>query len=226
MSLPANCNRKRQSALTTVVADQEESSVEPTHAVAGIDPHKNTATIALGDLRGGLHETASFAITEAGMADMLAFLLDSELLIDRIGVEGPGSLGRPLVIALAAAGYDVREVQPNRIADRRRRRRRAKTDIEDAEAIARETLTDPDRPPAGKHATPDPAWEQLLVISEWRASFVMQRVRLLTEAEAVLVSLPVPLRVTLHQSGSAAADSPQPGRHHRSPPSARRPAQG
>jgi transposase len=171
--------------------------VEPTHAVAGIDPHKHTATIALVDLRGGLHETASFPINEAGMADMLAFLLDSELAIDRIGVEGSGSLGRPLVVALTGAGYDVREVQANRTADRRRRRRRAKTDIDDAEAIARETLADPYLPPAGKHTAPDPAWQQLMVISEWRASLVLQRVRLLTEAEAVLVSLPVALRSAL-----------------------------
>ena len=42
-----------------------------------------------------------------------------------------------------AAGYDVREVPASRTAERRKRRRRAKTDIEDAEAIARETLSDP-----------------------------------------------------------------------------------
>ena len=75
----------------------------------------------------------------------------------RIGVEGSGFLGRPLVLALSAAGYDVREVQANPTAERRKRRRRAKTDLEDAEAIARETLADPHLPPAGKHATPSPA---------------------------------------------------------------------
>lgn len=171
--------------------------MEQTHAVAGIDPHKHTATIALVDLRGGLHGTASFPITADGIGDLLAFLLDSELIIDRIGVEGSGSLGRPLVVALTAAGYDVREVQANRTAERRRRRRRAKTDIDDAEAIARETLADPHLPPAGKHAAPDPAWEQLIVVSEWRASLILQRVRLLTEAEAVLVSLPVTVRSEL-----------------------------
>jgi transposase len=132
-----------------------------------------------------------------GIGDLLTFLLGTELVIDRIGVEGSGSLGRPLMIALSAAGYDVREVQANRTAERRRRRRRAKTDIEDAEAIARETLADPDLPPAGKQTAPDPVWEQLVVISEWRSSLIQQRVRLLTEAEAVLVSLPVGVRSTL-----------------------------
>jgi len=99
--------------------------------------------------------------------------------------------------SLTAAGYDVREVQANRTAERRKRRRRAKTDVEDAEAIARETLADPQLPPAGKHATPSPAWQTLTVIRDWRASLVLQRVRLLTEAEAVLVTLPVSIRDAL-----------------------------
>ncbi|GHE01604.1 hypothetical protein [Streptomyces alanosinicus] len=42
------------------------------------------------------------------------FLGDSELVIYRIGIEGSSGLGQPLALALAAAGYDVREVQPNR----------------------------------------------------------------------------------------------------------------
>ena len=96
----------------------------------------------------------SFPISEEGIDRLLTFLLGIELTIDRIGVEGSGFLGRPLVLALSAAGYDVREVQANRTAERRKRRRRAKTDIKDAEAIARETLADPHLPPAGKHATP------------------------------------------------------------------------
>src|SRR6478752_6174464 len=159
------------------------------HGVAGIDPHKNSATIAVLDRRGGVVGSESFPISEEGLDQLLTFLLGIELTIDRIGVEGSGFLGRPLVLALTAAGYDVREVQANRTAERRKRRRRAKTDIEDAEAIARETLADPHLPPAGKHTTPRPAWQTLTVLRDWRASLVLQRVRLLTEAEAVLVAL-------------------------------------
>lgn len=118
-------------------------------------------------------------------------------MIDRIGVEGTGSLGRPVVTTLNAAGYDVREVQANRTAERRRRRRRAKTDLEDAEAVARETLAHSDLPPAGKSRTPDPARAQLAAVRDWRSSLVLQRVRLLTEAEAVLVSLPLQVRHAL-----------------------------
>jgi hypothetical protein len=58
-------------------------------------------------------------------------------------------------------------------------------------------LADPHLPPAGKHATPSPAWQALTVLRDWRASLVLQRVRLLTEAEAVLVTLPVAIRDAL-----------------------------
>jgi transposase len=139
----------------------------------------------------------SFTVTQAGLGELLGLLRDTGLVLDRIGVEGSGGLGRPVMLALAAAGYDVREVPASRTAERRKRRRRAKTDIEDAEAIVRETLADPGLPPAGKHAAPPPAWEQLVVIRDWRESLVLQRVRLLTEAEPVLVSLPVSVREQL-----------------------------
>jgi transposase len=168
-----------------------------THAVAGIDPHKRTATVAVVDVLGVLVTSLSFAVTESGIAELLALLRSTSLSIDRVGVEGSGGLGRPVMLALAAAGYEVREVQANRTADRRKRRRRAKTDVEDAEAIARETLADPDLPPAGKDATPSPASNELDVLRDWRESLVLQRVRLLTEAEPVLVSLPLQLREQL-----------------------------
>ncbi len=168
-----------------------------THAVAGIDPHKRTATVAVVDILGAVVTSLSFAVTESGIAELLALLRSTSLSIDRVGVEGSGGLGRPVMLALAAAGYDVREVQANRTADRRKRRSRAKTDVEDAEAIARETLSDPDLPPAGKDATPSPASDKLGVLRDWRESLVLQRVRLLTEAEPVLVSLPLALREQL-----------------------------
>ncbi|UQA92135.1 IS110 family RNA-guided transposase [Streptomyces halobius] len=171
--------------------------MEARHGVAGIDPHKHSATISLVDRRGEAGEAASFAVTPDGITELLGFLSDSELVIDRIGIEGSSSLGQPLALALAAAGYDVREVQPNRTAERRRCRRRAKTDIEDAEAIARETLSDPHLPPAGKHSAPDAVWDELTAIHDWRSSLVLQRTRQLNEAEAVLVSLPMAIRAEL-----------------------------
>ena len=78
------------------------------HGVAGIDPHKKTATVAVIDSCGGRRGCQSFPIDEAGIEELLSFLVDSELIIDRVGIEGSAFLGRPLVLALAAAGYDTR----------------------------------------------------------------------------------------------------------------------
>lgn len=172
------------------------STIEtPAHAVAGIDPHKRSGTVAVVSATGTLLACESFEISTDGLAELITTLTDTGAGIDRIGVEGSSALGRPVVLALTAAGYDVREVQASRTNDRRRRRHRAKTDITDARAIAAETLTDPGLPPAGKHATEPPAaWEALHTIRTWRESLVLQRVRHLTEAEPVLTSLPIAIR--------------------------------
>jgi len=144
---------------------------------------------------GTLLACESFDISTHGLAELIAVLADTGAVIERIGVEGSSGLGRPVVRALTAAGYDVREVQASRTNDRRRRRHRAKTDIADAQAIAAETLADPGLPPAGKHATDPPAaWEALHTVRTWRESLVLQRVRHLTEAEPVLTSLPIAIR--------------------------------
>jgi transposase len=182
---------------STVGTGPEECDIDTAHAVAGIDPHKHTATIAVVNALGVLITRLSFAVTESGVAELLALLRGTGLVIDRVGVEGSGGLGRPLTLALAAAGYDVREVPASRTAERRKRRRRAKTDTEDAEAIARETLSDPGLPPAGKHATPPASWDTPVAIRDRRESLVLQRKRLLNEAEPVLVSLPLPVREQL-----------------------------
>ena len=111
--------------------------------VAGIDAHKHTFTVAVLDGRGGRCGIGSFPTSPDGLTDMLALLDSFGFAIGRIGVEGSAGLGRHVAAFLVAAGYDVREVQANRTAERRRRRRRRhKTDREDAEAIARETLAD------------------------------------------------------------------------------------
>src|SRR3954462_7670310 len=82
------------------------------HGVAGIDPHKNSATIAVLDQRGGVVGSESFPISEEGIDQLLTFLLGIELTINRIGVEGSGFLGRPLVLALPAAGYTCGKSRP------------------------------------------------------------------------------------------------------------------
>ena len=176
------------------------------HAVAGIDPHKRSGTVAILAATGGLLACESFDISVSGLSTLLTVLVDAGVIIDRIGVEGSSGLGRPVGRALTAAGYDVREVQASRTNDRRRRRHRAKTDITDAQAIAAETLADPGLPPAAKHAADPPvAWEALHTIRTWRESLVLQRVRHLTEAEPVLTSLPVAIRDQLPASSRVMA---------------------
>ena len=168
--------------------------------VAGIDAHKQVFSVAVLDGRGGRRAVESFATSPEGLADAVALLGSFEFAIGRIGVEGSAGLGRHVTQALITAGYDVREVQANRTAERRRRRRRHKTDREDAEAIARETLADPNLPPAGKQRRPDPAWEELVAVRNRRKSLIGQRVRLLNEAEAVLTGLPLTVRAALPQT--------------------------
>jgi len=165
--------------------------------VAGVDPHKRNFTVGVVDGRGGRRGVAAFDMTDAGCAELLAWLEGLEIELGRVGVEGSNGLGRQLCMFLAAAGFDVREVQSNRTAERRRRRRRQKTDQEDAEAIARETLAHDDLPPAGKQHQPDPAWDELVAVRNHRQSLVRQRVRLLNEVEAVLTGLPLAIRAAL-----------------------------
>lgn len=74
-----------------------------THAVAGIDPHKRTATVAVVDVLGAVVTSLSFAVTESGIAELLSLLSSTSVSIDRVGVEGSGGLGRPVMLALAAA---------------------------------------------------------------------------------------------------------------------------
>jgi transposase len=174
--------------------------VQQPDGVAGIDAHKQVFSVAVLDGRGGRRAVASFATSPEGLTDAVALLDSFEFAIGRIGVEGSAGLGRHVTQALITAGYDVREVQANRTAERRRRRRRHKTDREDAEAIARETLADPNLPPAGKQRRPDPAWEELVAVRNRRKSLIGQRVRLLNEAEAVLTSLPLTVRAALPQT--------------------------
>ena len=69
--------------------------MDQAHGVAGIDPHKSTATVAVVDNCGGRRGCRSFAIDEAGIEELLTFLIDSELVLDRSGSRArPSSAGR------------------------------------------------------------------------------------------------------------------------------------
>ena len=161
--------------------------------IGGVDAHKHSLTVALVEPAGGEVAVASFANTEAGLAEVVVWLAEQPATLVRIGVEGSAGHGRHLAAVLLVAGYDVREVPARRTAQRRRQRRRAKTDIEDAYAIARATAGEaklgPVKPGAGLGA----GHEELVVLVGHRAMLVQRRKMMLNHAEAVLAALPLAL---------------------------------
>ena len=169
-------------------------------AVGGIDPHKNSVTIGLVDMFGAEIAVASFANTGAGLQQALMWLGDRSIELVRIGVEGSSGHGRHVAERLAEAGHDVREVPTRRTAERRRARRRAKSDREDAFAIARATAGEPGLGPV-KQVGRDVVLDELAAVRRHRDLLVQRRTMMFNHAEAVLVALPRSL-----------ADSFPPGR--------------
>ena len=58
-----------------------------------IDPHKRTATVAVVDVLGVLVISLSFAVSESGVAELLALLTSTCLNIDRSGSRAPADWG-------------------------------------------------------------------------------------------------------------------------------------
>ncbi len=106
-----------------------------TSPVGGIDPHQDTFTVGIVDAHGIeiTHET--FDNTAAGYLGAIG-LLDAHG-VRQVGVEGSAKWGAHVAVALAAAGFDAREVPPSRSAAQRRSPRLDKTDAVDAVASAR-----------------------------------------------------------------------------------------
>ena len=160
--------------------------------VAGCDPHKRTMTVAIVDGNGATIDVRSFPNTPAGLAAVVDWFAGLDAVVERVGVEGSAGWGRHLTMALTRAGHDVREVNARRTAEGRRRRRRAKTDREDALAIARETVAEPGLPPALPAIT-DEAGQRLAALVQRRKFLVRRRQRLLAEAEVVLSGMTLEL---------------------------------
>jgi transposase len=133
--------------------------------VVGCDSHKATLTLAAVDGSGSDIEVASFTNDPQGFTEALTWMRGLDIDVIRVGVEGSASWGRHLAVSLGTAGYDVREVPPTRTIDRRHRRRRPKTDQEDALAAAGETLGDPGLPPAKPTLDVSAAQAELSVVS-------------------------------------------------------------
>jgi transposase len=157
--------------------------------IVGCDPHKLTLTLAAIDGLGDELEVVSFTNDAAGIAVVLGWL-DGLGAVTRIGVEGSAGHGHQLAVALVDAGHDVREVPARRTAQRRRERRRPKTDRDDALAIARAVAAEPALGPV-RAGHRDPILDELDAVNDWRDELVEQRKRLLNQAEGILNKLPV-----------------------------------
>ena len=99
----------------------------------GVDTHLDVHVAAALDDRGALLGIASFATNLRGYRELLTWL-QSFGEVELVGVEGTGSYGAGLTRHLH--GGKVRVVEIDR-PNRQRRRRRGKSDPEDAVAAAR-----------------------------------------------------------------------------------------
>jgi transposase len=102
----------------------------------GIDVHKHTHAAALIDERGGELAALTVPNSPQGYRRLLGWLDEHNAADAVVGVESPGSYGRQLVGALAAAGLEVLHVPAWRTHRERHRRGPGKTDPGDAFAIA------------------------------------------------------------------------------------------
>jgi transposase len=188
-------------------------------AVVGVDPHKHVLSAVALDERGGLLGHWHGEPSARGLSALQAWALERAPAASW-AIEGSNSLGRHLALVLTSAGVDVRDVCPTRTADRRRRRPgRGKSDVVDAEAIARELLAHPDLPRAFKSVEsglPDPRREELAVLLRTRKQLVDRHRRLLNEADALIGELPARLGERLPRGAGVAPRLVAAARLHRS----------
>ena len=170
-----------------------------TFPVGGIDPHQDTFTVGIVDPLGvGItHET--FENTASGYLDAFG-LLDAHG-VRQVGVEESAKWGAHVAIALAAAGFDAREVPASRSAAQRRSRRLGKTDAVDAVASARALLAEPTLGPAQALEIYDPLVAKIEAVLEHRRALVAARTLGLHHVGDQIAKLPTEIRDQLNSKG-------------------------
>src|SRR5688572_24767808 len=93
--------------------------------IVGIDPHKRTLTATVLDGAGVAVGCAHFNMSGDGHRALEAWAVGFGV-ITRWGIEGASGYGRHTAVYLSERGHDVRDVCPNRTAERARRRRSGK----------------------------------------------------------------------------------------------------
>lgn len=148
-----------------------------TSPIAGIDPHQHTFTIAVIDPAGVEIADECFENTGAGFTRAAEWLNTHS--VQTVGIECSASWGAHVAVALAAAGFDCREVPPTRSSAQRRARRLAKTDIVDAYSTARALLAEPTLGPAQALEIYDPLVALIEAVVQHRTALVAARTLLL-----------------------------------------------
>ena len=170
-----------------------------TFSVGGIDPHQDTFTVGIVDALGieTCHET--FENTAAGYLGAIG-LLEAHG-VRQVGVEGSAKWGAHVAIALAAAGFDAREVPASRSAAQRRSRQLGKTDAVDAVASARALLAEPTLGPAQALEVYDPLVAKIEAVLEHRRALVAARTLGLHHVGDQIAKLPTEIRDQLTSDG-------------------------
>ena len=170
-----------------------------TAPVAGIDPHQNTYTIGIVDPNGVELTHASFPANAGGYLDGIELLTAHS--VAHVGIEGSAGWGAHAAIAFAAAGFDCREVPPQRTAAQRRARRQDKTDAVDAVAAARALLAEPSLGPVQTLEVYDPLVAKIEAVFEHRRMLVAVRTLVLHHVQDQLSKLPVEIRDQIDKTG-------------------------
>lgn len=148
----------------------------------GMDTHKDTLAVALIDPSGKRRDAITVANTVAGHGELVAWLA-MHGPVERLGIEGAGSYGRAVALALLAADIPVVEVPPAlTMRERRHCRALGKSDPTDAVAIARITAREDDLPPIA-HAG---LAEDLKLLVDYRDQLVSERTRVANRVHADL----------------------------------------
>jgi transposase len=163
-----------------------------TSVVAGIDPHDASFTVGLIDSNQVELGAESFPNSAVGYVAAVEFLTAHS--VELVGVEGSAGWGAHVSIFLAAHGFDVREVPPNRSARKRRTRRASKTDVNDSIATARALLAEPTLGPAQALEIYDPLVAKIEAVLEHRRALVETHTLLMHLVGDQLAKLPAEIR--------------------------------
>jgi transposase len=169
------------------------------HNVGGIDPHQDNFTVGVVDEHGVAVLDCSFPNSATGYVEAIDMLTTHS--VSRVGVEGSAKWGAHVAIALVAAGFDAREVPPQRTAGQRRSRRLSKTDAVDAVSAARALQAEPTLGPVQTLEVYDPLVAKIEAVLEHRRALVAARTLMLHYVADQISKLPTEVREQLTSHG-------------------------